>query len=56
VEKFKKNIENIARKPIKEEQREEDTACPFCTKHFSEFELSCPHCSLNVPFCIATGK
>lgn len=53
---YKRNIETIARKPVKEEPKEEDSACPFCTKHFPEFSLSCPHCSLNVPFCIATGK
>lgn len=55
-EKYKKNIESIARKPVKEEQKDEDSACPFCNRSFSEFSLTCPHCNLNVPFCIATGK
>lgn len=53
---YKKNIETLARKPTKEEPAEGMLPCPFCGKHFSEFDLSCPHCHLNVPFCIASGK
>jgi len=54
--KTRKKIENVARKPVKEEPRDEESACPFCNKPFSSYELSCPNCMNNVPFCIASGK
>ncbi|CAD8104509.1 unnamed protein product [Paramecium primaurelia] len=55
-EKFKTKIENIARKPIKEEIPDKKTPCPFCGEFVSEFCLDCPKCSNNIPFCIASAK
>jgi WD repeat-containing protein 19 len=54
--KFKKKIEGIARKPVKEEPKGNSTPCPFCGTHFNEYDLVCPGCYSNVPFCIASGK
>ncbi|CAD8171970.1 unnamed protein product [Paramecium pentaurelia] len=55
-EKFKTKIENIARKPVKEETPDKKTPCPFCGEFVSEFCLDCPKCSNNIPFCIASAK
>ncbi|CAK84014.1 unnamed protein product (macronuclear) [Paramecium tetraurelia] len=55
-EKFKTRIENIARKPVKEEVPDKKTPCPFCGEFVSEFTLDCPKCSNNIPFCIASAK
>ena len=53
--KIKKKIENIARKPYKDEPKDKQTPCPFCGALFGEHEHSCPNCFSHVPFCITTG-
>jgi hypothetical protein len=53
---YKKKIEDTARRHATDERAEEVSACPFCAKEFPSFGLSCPHCTMSVPFCIATGK
>lgn len=55
-EKYKNKIENIARRPIKDEIDEVKTPCPFCQEYVPEFNLDCPKCSNVIPFCIASGK
>ncbi|EAR82687.2 WD40 repeat protein (macronuclear) [Tetrahymena thermophila SB210] len=54
-EKYKTRIENIARKPLKEEPVENKTECPFCKEYVGEFQLVCESCQNVIPFCIASG-
>jgi WD repeat-containing protein 19 len=57
AENFKKRIENIARKPIKQEDDPEITSpCPFCKASIPETVLECINCKNNIPYCIASGK
>eukprot|EP00357_Protocruzia_adherens_P031508 CAMPEP_0115034576 /NCGR_PEP_ID=MMETSP0216-20121206/40747_1 /TAXON_ID=223996 /ORGANISM="Protocruzia adherens, Strain Boccale" /LENGTH=1399 /DNA_ID=CAMNT_0002413515 /DNA_START=36 /DNA_END=4235 /DNA_ORIENTATION=- len=56
-EKFKKKIERIVKKPVKEDEIEEaKSPCPYCQTHIPETELYCVHCNNNLPFCLASGK
>ena len=43
-EKFKNRIENIARKPIKDEVDEVKTPCPFCQENVAEYANDCTKC------------
>jgi WD repeat-containing protein 19 len=55
--KFKTKIEQIARKPVKQEDPAEPLApCPFCRFQIPETRLDCPSCKRNIPFCCASGK
>eukprot|EP00976_Prorocentrum_cordatum_P114348 1195836-Prorocentrum_minimum.AAC.5 len=56
-EQYKRKIENIVRKPDKEEFVEEEgmCACPFCHAQGPETELECHSCKNVIPYCIATG-
>ena len=56
-EQYKRKIENIVRKPDKEEFVEEEAmcACPFCHAQGPETELECTSCKNVIPYCIATG-
>lgn len=56
-EKYKKKIEDIARKPQKsEDSQEKSTPCPFCKNMIGEFDLNCNSCKNRIPFCITSGK
>ena len=55
--KFKTRIEQIARKPVRQEDPAEPlTPCPFCKFQIPEYRLDCPSCKRNLPFCCASGK
>ncbi|XP_066242265.1 WD repeat-containing protein 19 [Saccopteryx leptura] len=54
--KYKKRIETMVRRPDKSETEEVTTPCPFCTFLLPEYELLCPGCKNNIPYCIATGR
>lgn len=43
-EKYKVKIENIARRPIKEEIEENKSECPFCKNMVGEYTLDCKRC------------
>ncbi|EGR31945.1 WD repeat protein [Ichthyophthirius multifiliis] len=55
-EKYKMKIENIARKPLKEEVVENKTECPFCKELVDEYSLVCNSCQNSIPYCVATGQ
>ncbi|XP_036993911.2 WD repeat-containing protein 19 [Artibeus jamaicensis] len=54
--KYKKKIEAMVRRPDTSEIEETTTPCPFCKFLLPEFELLCPGCKNNIPYCIATGR
>ncbi|CAM6122003.1 unnamed protein product [Calypogeia fissa] len=53
---YKRKVENIVRKPEREEEDEEFSACPFCQQLLPETQLECPTCKNDLPFCIASGR
>ncbi|XP_067993676.1 WD repeat-containing protein 19 isoform X2 [Melanerpes formicivorus] len=54
--KYKKKIEAMVRRPDTTEAEEPTTACPYCEFQLPEYELLCPGCKNNLPYCIATGR
>ncbi|KAI6657490.1 WD repeat-containing protein 19-like [Oopsacas minuta] len=56
--KWKNNIENIVRRGSeKDEQVNEPLLpCPFCHTSLPEYQLDCPQCKNNVPYCLQTGR
>lgn len=55
--KFKKKVEAIARKPVKQEDDPEPrTPCPHCQFQIPETCLDCMNCKNTIPFCISSGK
>lgn len=55
--KFKTKIEQIARKPIRQDDPPEPLSpCPYCRFNIPETRLDCPQCKRNIPFCAASGK
>ncbi|KRX03337.1 hypothetical protein PPERSA_05695 [Pseudocohnilembus persalinus] len=55
-EKYKSKIENIARKPVRDEIVENRSECPYCKNLVEEYSLDCKQCQNMLPFCIASGK
>jgi WD repeat-containing protein 19 len=56
-DKYKKKIEDIARKPPKTSDDPEPTnPCPFCKNPILELDIDCSSCKNCIPFCIASGK
>jgi len=55
-DQYKKKIESIVRKPVKEEREPDNAPCPTCGAPLPEAQLECPHCLNISPFCIASGK
>lgn len=55
-EKYKRKIEQIVRRPSKEEPEEPTRPCPYCDTPLTETELDCGECKNFLPYCIATGK
>jgi WD repeat-containing protein 19 len=55
-EAFRKNIDHIARKPVRTEDEEPATACPHCAHMVAESRLDCPKCLNVLPFCTVTGR
>ncbi|KAJ3099152.1 WD repeat-containing protein 19 [Phlyctochytrium planicorne] len=55
--KYKRKIEQIVRRPEKEESVEEKTSpCPFCGYKIPETTLDCIECKNHIPYCIASGR
>uniref|UniRef100_A0A0G4H4Q0 Uncharacterized protein n=1 Tax=Chromera velia CCMP2878 TaxID=1169474 RepID=A0A0G4H4Q0_9ALVE len=54
-EQYKKKIENIVRKPQKDEAPIPSSPCPFCGSDLLDSSLDCQHCLNLSPFCIASG-
>nr|XP_019597484.1 PREDICTED: WD repeat-containing protein 19 isoform X1 [Rhinolophus sinicus] len=54
--KYKRKIEAMVRRPDTSETEEATTPCPFCDFLLPEYELLCPGCKNNIPYCIATGR
>ncbi|KAJ2993993.1 WD repeat-containing protein 19 [Globomyces sp. JEL0801] len=52
--KFKRKIEQIIRRPEKEEVQPNYTPCPYCDAPVMETSLDCTECKSNIPYCIAT--
>ncbi|KAH6596396.1 hypothetical protein BASA50_005102 [Batrachochytrium salamandrivorans] len=54
--KFKRKIEQIVRRPEKDEiEPEPTTPCPYCSNPVAETCLDCDECKSRLPYCIATG-
>ncbi|KAL5037819.1 hypothetical protein RTP6_005194 [Batrachochytrium dendrobatidis] len=54
--KFKRKIEQIVRRPEKNDSEiEPTTPCPFCSSPVAESCLDCSECKSRLPYCIATG-
>lgn len=57
AEKYKKKVEDIARKPVKTADEPEPTnPCPVCKNPMTELSVDCSSCKNCIPFCIASGK
>ncbi|KAJ3283607.1 WD repeat-containing protein 19 [Borealophlyctis nickersoniae] len=54
--KYKRKIEQIVRRPEKEEPEETMTPCPYCDNPVPETSLDCIECKNHLPYCIATGR
>ncbi|XP_009068773.1 PREDICTED: WD repeat-containing protein 19-like, partial [Acanthisitta chloris] len=54
--KYKKKIEAMVRRRETAETEEPTAACPYCVFQLPEYELLCPSCKNNLPYCIATGR
>ncbi|KAJ3110612.1 WD repeat-containing protein 19 [Phlyctochytrium bullatum] len=55
--KYKRKIEQIIRRPEKEETVEEKKSpCPYCGNQLAETILDCIDCKNHIPYCIASGK
>lgn len=55
--KFKTKIEQIARRPVKQDDDAEPLSpCPYCKFSIPETRLDCPSCKRTIPFCAASGK
>lgn len=53
---FLKNIDHIARKPVRTEDDEEASACPYCAYPVLNTTLDCSQCMNTLPWCIITGR
>lgn len=57
AEKYKKRMEDIARRPVKTaDPPEPTTPCPYCKSPVGELDTQCATCKNFIPFCIASGK
>ncbi|ORY49888.1 WD repeat-containing protein 19 [Rhizoclosmatium globosum] len=56
--KYKRKIEQIVRRPDKEENTiaEKLTPCPYCKYMVPETSLDCIECKNHLPYCISSGK
>ncbi|KAJ3227474.1 WD repeat-containing protein 19 [Clydaea vesicula] len=56
--KYKKKIEQIVRRPDKDQvvESENKSPCPFCNSNIPDSLLDCPECKNQLPYCIATGR
>ncbi|KAJ3197138.1 WD repeat-containing protein 19 [Dinochytrium kinnereticum] len=55
--KYKRKIEQIVRRPEKEDTAEEAMSpCPFCGYKIPDTVLDCIECKNHIPYCIATGR
>jgi WD repeat-containing protein 19 len=57
ADKYKKKMEDIARRPVKTADAPEPTTpCPYCKSPVKELDTQCETCKNFIPFCIASGK
>ncbi|KAJ3394005.1 WD repeat-containing protein 19 [Entophlyctis sp. JEL0112] len=56
--KYKRKIEQIVRRPEKDESTvsEKLSPCPYCKYMIPETSLDCIECKNHLPYCISTGK
>ncbi|KXS18330.1 hypothetical protein M427DRAFT_153144 [Gonapodya prolifera JEL478] len=54
--KYRKKIEQIIRRPEKDERDEAKSPCPFCETLLPETALACTECKNRLPYCIVTGR
>ncbi|KAI9344181.1 hypothetical protein DFJ73DRAFT_840418 [Zopfochytrium polystomum] len=56
--KYKRKIEQIVRRPDKDETPNQEplTPCPFCESLLPETTMDCGECKNHLPYCIATGR
>jgi len=55
VEKYRKKIEALARRPETEETPESVSPCPLCQFQLVDSLVDCPSCHGVIPFCTSTG-
>ena len=55
MEKFRRKIEALARRPETEEEPEPVSECPCCGFKLPASMLDCPSCHNSLPFCTVTG-
>jgi len=56
---IRRKIENIVRKREMRDAADTDdetSPCPFCQFEVADFQLVCPSCRNNIPYCVATGR
>jgi WD repeat-containing protein 19 len=53
---FLKNLDHIARKPVRTEDEEETSPCPYCAFPVINTNLDCTNCKRTLPWCIVTGQ
>jgi hypothetical protein len=56
IEKYRKKIELLARRPETEEEPQPTSPCPYCAFALPHCSLDCPSCSNTVPWCIVSGR
>ena len=56
IEKYRKKIELLARRPETEEEPQPAPPCPYCAAPLPQGVLDCPSCSNSVPWCVASGR
>ncbi|CAG7728859.1 unnamed protein product [Allacma fusca] len=57
--KYKQKFELMVRKSGKtkyEDPQDEVAGCPYCKHPVPSYQLNCPECRADIPFCIASGK
>eukprot|EP00466_Bigelowiella_natans_P012081 jgi/Bigna1/52322/estExt_Genewise1Plus.C_70063 len=56
LQKVRKSIEKMVRRPPTKEEEEEVSPCPFCHFKVPNSLLTCPQCKNDIPFCLITGR
>ncbi|KND01208.1 uncharacterized protein SPPG_04298 [Spizellomyces punctatus DAOM BR117] len=54
--KYKRRIEQIVRRPEKDEIEESSSPCPYCGNNVPDTVLDCLECKNHIPYCIVTGR
>lgn len=56
MQKVKRTIEKMVRRPPTKEEEEELSPCPFCFFKLPSTLLACPQCKNQLPYCVVTGR